>query len=93
LRNDLPPPQWWPSLGGDHPELPNRAKGEFQMAVDLTYQWGEVFQLRLLSYLIRDPEKMFDLVESQFFTSPMFVEISRVRRVSCSSKAGWKRAG
>ncbi len=45
-----------------------------------SYAWSEAFQLRLLVYLLRDPEKMFDIVEPQFFTSPILVEISRIMK-------------
>ena len=44
------------------------------------YNWSGTFQLRLLAYLLRDPEKMFDLVEPQFFSSPVLVEISRIMK-------------
>jgi len=50
------------------------------MPVSPEYVYGEVFQMRLLSYLLRDPEKIFDLVEPQYFTSPLFVEICRVAK-------------
>jgi hypothetical protein len=42
------------------------------------YAWGEAFQLRLLVYLLRDPEKTYDIVEPQFFSSPIHTEISRI---------------
>jgi replicative DNA helicase len=43
------------------------------------YQWNEDFQMRLLAYLMKDPEKMFDIVEPQFFSgNPMLVEIARI---------------
>jgi len=45
---------------------------------DNSYPWGESFQIRLLVYLIKDPEQVYDLIEPQFFTSPIFVEICRV---------------
>src|ERR1700676_73018 len=40
--------------------------------------WNETFQLRLLTYLLKDPEKMYDIVEPQFFSSPVLTEISRI---------------
>jgi AAA domain len=43
-----------------------------------SYQWSEAFQLRLLAYLLEDPEKMYDVVEPQFFGTPVLVEISRI---------------
>ena len=43
-----------------------------------SYPFGEDFQFRLLTYLLKDPEKMCDLVEPQFFGSPILVEISRI---------------
>ncbi len=42
------------------------------------YAWNETFQLRLLAYLIQDPERMYDIVEPQWFASPVLVEISRI---------------
>jgi hypothetical protein len=49
------------------------------------YSWNETFQLRLLAYLLRHPEKMFDLVEPQFFSSPVLVEISRIMKEAYST--------
>src|ERR1700733_3779808 len=47
--------------------------------VDRHYPWNEVFQLRLLTFLVQDPEKIADLMEPQFFTgNPVLVEISRI---------------
>jgi RecA-family ATPase len=43
-----------------------------------SYPWGEPFQLRLLALLLQQPEKVSGLVEAQFFTSPMLVDIARV---------------
>jgi hypothetical protein len=43
-----------------------------------SFAWSEAFQLRLLVYLLRDPEKTYDVVEPQFFSSPVHVEISRI---------------
>ena len=48
------------------------------MPIGNGYEFDGVFQLRLLTYLIRDPEQIYDLVEPQYFTSPIFVEIGRV---------------
>jgi hypothetical protein len=45
-----------------------------------SYVWDEHFQLRLLAYLLKDPEKLYDVVQPQFFTSPMLVEISRIMK-------------
>ena len=42
------------------------------------YNWNETFQLRLLAYLLRDPEKMCDVIEAQWFSSPVHKEISRI---------------
>jgi len=45
--------------------------------MESSYPWGEPFQLRLLAYQLREPQKALNLVEPGFFTSPMMVDISR----------------
>jgi hypothetical protein len=42
-----------------------------------SYPWGELFQLRLLAFQLREPQKALGLVEPSFFTNPMMVDISR----------------
>jgi hypothetical protein len=42
------------------------------------YKWSETFQLRLLTYYLRDPEKLYDVIEPQWFSSPIHKEISRI---------------
>ena len=56
--------------------LPDKAKEE--PVTESSYPWGEPFQLRLLALLLQQPEKVSGLVEAQFFTSPMLVDIARV---------------
>jgi len=46
--------------------------------MDTSYPWGEVFQLRLLSLLAQKPEKVLEIIEPQYFSFPMQVEICRV---------------
>ena len=48
--------------------------------IEAGYPWGEPFQLKLLTFQLREPKKAFDLVEPQFFTNPMMVDISRILR-------------
>src|SRR5260370_35389494 len=53
------------------------------MTINSVYPWGEVFQLKLLAFFLQDPERMYDVVEPQFFTgNPLFVEISRVAKTA-----------
>jgi archaellum biogenesis ATPase FlaH len=44
--------------------------------MESSYPWGEPFQLRLLAYQLREPQKALNLVEPGFFTNPMMVDIS-----------------
>lgn len=54
--------------------------------VDRIYPWNEVFQFRLLAFLLQDPERLFDVVEPQFFTgNPALVEISRILKEAYSA--------
>ncbi|MGH9729995.1 MAG: AAA family ATPase [Candidatus Acidiferrales bacterium] len=43
-----------------------------------SYPWGEVFQLRLLSALVKYPESVVHVVEPQFFTNPIHSDVARV---------------
>src|SRR5260370_23207498 len=53
------------------------------MTINSVYPWGEVFQLKLLAFFLQDPERMYDVVEPQFFTgNPVFVEICRVAKTA-----------
>jgi len=44
------------------------------------YPFGESFQRKLLAVLVRKPEKAIDIVEPQFFTSPILVDIARLSK-------------
>ncbi len=45
--------------------------------IDGGYEFGERFQRRLLSLLVRHPEKVLGIIEPQYFTSPILVDIAR----------------
>lgn len=47
--------------------------------IDREYPYGEHFQLKL-ALLLRDPKKALGVVEPQFFSNPMMVDISRIIR-------------
>jgi hypothetical protein len=53
--------------------------------IESTYPWDETFQFRLLAYLLKDPEKMYDVVEPQFFDGPILTEISRIMKETYAS--------
>lgn len=49
-----------------------------------SYPWDETFRLTLLAYLLRDPQKIYDVVEPQHFSSPVLVEICRILKEICA---------
>lgn len=46
--------------------------------IDAGYPWGDAFQLRLLAFLLKDPEKVLGVIEPEFFTDPITVDIAKV---------------
>ena len=43
-----------------------------------SYPYDKVFQRKLLSLLLRKPRKVLGLVEAQYFSSPIHVEVARI---------------
>jgi archaellum biogenesis ATPase FlaH len=48
--------------------------------IDSGYPWTDAFQLRLLAFLLKDPEKVLNVVEPAFFTDPITTDIATVIR-------------
>jgi hypothetical protein len=42
------------------------------------YQWSSQFQRKIISLMIKDPVRTMDLVQPEYFTDPMRVDISRI---------------
>lgn len=42
------------------------------------YQFGEVFQLRILSFLVRNPERALGIIEPSYFGSPFHADIAQI---------------
>ena len=46
--------------------------------IEASYPYGEIFQRKLLALLVRDPIEVSGIVQPQFFTQPLLVDIARV---------------
>jgi hypothetical protein len=46
--------------------------------IDVSYEYGEAFQRRLLALLVRDPKSLSSIIQPQYFTHPLLVDIARI---------------
>jgi archaellum biogenesis ATPase FlaH len=60
------------------PELSLPDQAEEKQMIDGGYEFGEPFQRRLLSLLVKHPTRGSRIIEARYFTSPLFVDIGRV---------------
>lgn len=44
------------------------------------YEWGESFQRKLLALYVRDPQATYGIVEPQYFTNPVHVDVARLTK-------------
>jgi AAA domain len=49
----------------------------------IEYKFGEVFQLTILSFLVRNPERALGVIEPHYFTNPIHADIARVACERC----------